>query len=169
MGQALDFISFVPWQFVVAILNVFILYRLVRHFLFKPVQEIFRKRQEEIDFLYESAEKMQSEANSDQALYQEQLSTAEAQAKQILIETQTQAEQEKKRLLEEAHAQSSAILTRTQKEADQMQKQAFIELQSDLSEMAVDIAQKATKQVLSSEDQERLLKQALLQLEKSAL
>lgn len=169
MGQALDFISFVPWQFVVAILNVLILYRLVHHFLFKPVQEIFRKRQEEIDFLYESAEKVQLEADADQALYQEKLSAAQTQAKQILLDTQNHAEKEKKRVLEEAYAESSAILNRTKKEANQIQMQAFIELQSDLSEMAVDIAQKATKQVLSSEDQEKLLENAIFQLEKSAL
>lgn len=169
MQQALDFISFVPWQFVVAMLNVFILYRLMRRFLFKPVQEIFRKRQEEIDLLYETAAEVQTKADKDKSLYAQKLAMAQEEAKQILLDSKASAEQEKKRLVEEARTESAHILKKTQQDVQQMQKQAMDELQTEISEMAVNIAQKATKQVLSSQDQQALLRQAILQLEKTSL
>lgn len=169
MEQSLGFISFVPWHFVVSILNVFILYRLVRHFLFKPVKEIFRKRQEELDGIYKSAEELETKASLDKFSYEQKLATAQEQAEQIITAAQLKAQKEEKRILEETSKQSESILEKTKKENEFLKKQAMVDLQSDISDIAVRIAMKATGEILSKEDQEKLLEQSINCLERTAL
>ena len=42
-------VTIVPWTFIATILNLFLQLYLIKRFLFKPVQEVIRKRQEKAD------------------------------------------------------------------------------------------------------------------------
>ena len=45
----LDLVSIVPWEIVTQLINLLLLFLLLKHFLFKPVQNILNARQAEID------------------------------------------------------------------------------------------------------------------------
>ena len=49
MKQFQDLVTFAPWTFIFTIANLLLLTTVIKHFLFKPVQEIFAKRKEQIE------------------------------------------------------------------------------------------------------------------------
>ena len=57
MKQFQDLVTLAPWTFIFQICNLLILTAGVKHFLFKPVQQILAKRKEEIEASYTEAEK----------------------------------------------------------------------------------------------------------------
>ena len=44
----LDLASIVPWEIITQLINLLLLFLLLKHFLFKPVQNILNARQAEI-------------------------------------------------------------------------------------------------------------------------
>ena len=62
MKQFQDLVTLAPWTFIFQICNLLILTAGVKHFLFKPVQQILAKRKEEIEASYTEAEQAESQA-----------------------------------------------------------------------------------------------------------
>ena len=58
----LDLVSIVPWEIITQLINLLLLFLLLKHFLFKPVQNILNARQAEIDKSYADAETAQTRA-----------------------------------------------------------------------------------------------------------
>ena len=51
MLQPLDVISVNLWHILISLLNLVILFLVVKKFLFKPVKELFARRQAELDLI----------------------------------------------------------------------------------------------------------------------
>ena len=64
MKQFQDLVTLAPWTFIFQICNLLILTAGVKHFLFKPVQQILAKRKEEIEASYTEAEKAEGDAQA---------------------------------------------------------------------------------------------------------
>lgn len=165
MKQALDFISFVPWQFVVSMANVYILYRIVKHFLFKPVEALFTKRELEVETLYKTAEDRENEALSEKEIYEEKLQNLMDTEAEVLFSANEKAKKESQALLHHTQEKSEALLKKSEKEAEKLKEQALLEAQSEISDMAVLISEKITQQELSEEEYSRLMKKAFQELE----
>ena len=54
--QTLDVISVNIWQILISLLNLYILYLIVKRFLFKPVKAVLEERRRELDSQYDAAE-----------------------------------------------------------------------------------------------------------------
>ena len=83
MGN-LELISVNIPHIIITIINLLILFLLIKKFLFKPVQRILDARKAEVDKIYADAHETQEAADKDKQLYEEKLETAEAEADAIL-------------------------------------------------------------------------------------
>ncbi|MBO5930032.1 MAG: hypothetical protein J6Q27_01895 [Clostridia bacterium] len=54
--QSLEVISVNIWNILVSLLNLILLFLIVKKFLFKPVNRMLSKRQQELDAQYEAAD-----------------------------------------------------------------------------------------------------------------
>lgn len=163
--EQLGFISFVPWTLIFTIVNAFILYRLVKRFLFKPVQKILSERQREVDELYQGAEELQKTANDKNIQYEQQLLQAHQEADAILNSAKREALQEQQLLQQEATQQASQIVAQAKEEAIRLEQTALAECQEAIIDMAVDMTSKMTQQELDENTHHRLIKNAITQLE----
>ena len=96
----LDLVSIVPWEIITQLINLLLLFLLLKHFLFKPVQNILNARQAEIDKSYADAETAQTRAEELRDEYEKRISDAKAEA---------QIEQEKKKAMNELKDEISGI------------------------------------------------------------
>ena len=55
MVQSLDVISVNLWQILISLANLFLLFLILKRFLFKPVKNVLDKRQSELDESYAAA------------------------------------------------------------------------------------------------------------------
>ena len=92
------------WNVLFTIINLLILFVLMRIFLYKPVQKIIAKRQEEADRQFGEAAAKQSEAEDLKTKYQAVLSDADAHktASQIKDDAEAEAISQKEQILKKA-------------------------------------------------------------------
>ncbi|MFV0414407.1 MAG: F0F1 ATP synthase subunit B [Oscillospiraceae bacterium] len=168
MQNVLDFVSFVPWTFVVMILNLFVLCLLLKKFLFKPVTAIFEKRQSEIAFLYANAEEAQKQANADKDEYQKKIQNASFEAEEFISKSHLAAHKKEQQIIGDAQQKATSILEKAEKDNLQMQKKAMKDLQADISSMAIGIAEKVTEKEINRVDHEKLIEDFIQQIREDA-
>lgn len=157
MAETLDFITLVPWTFVAMIANVYILYRLMRRFLFKPVQEILVKRQQAIDALYDDANKAKVDTEQMKKQYEQKLSLADSEAKTVISSATDFAKKQESEIIAEAKMLARQIINKAETDAEQIQRKAAVTLKDNISQLAIDLARKVVKKEISPEEHTRLI------------
>ena len=77
-------ITVAPWTFITQICNLFIQAYLFKRFLFKPIQNIIRQRQEQVNKIYDDAAEAQKSAEADKAAYEKLLADARGEAAELV-------------------------------------------------------------------------------------
>ena len=98
------------------VVNVLIMYALLRKFLFKPVQDVLDKRQKMVDDELANAQDAKTRAEAALAAANDKLHNVDVEAAARREESAQQAEKQKEQLLAEAQRQADAQiadLTRT--------------------------------------------------------
>lgn len=140
MPEYQSFISLDFWTALFALINMIIVFVVLKKFLFRPVLKMIDDRQKEIDDLYADAAAAKAEAQSLQSTYTAKLSAANAESERILSDATKQAQQREEEILHQAQAQAARTLERAQEQIALEKKQAMHDLKGQVSGIAVDIA-----------------------------
>jgi F-type H+-transporting ATPase subunit b len=97
------------WNVLFTVINLLILFVLMRIFLYKPVQKIIAARQAEADKQFDEAAAKQSEAEELKTKYEAVLSDAENEKKKVVAEARKTADEEYQRIVTDAHKTASQI------------------------------------------------------------
>ena len=76
MVQSLDIISVNIWQILISLINLLIIYRILKKFLFKPVQKVMNERQAQVDRIYGDANQSRAQAEQMKQEYEQRLASA---------------------------------------------------------------------------------------------
>ena len=82
--QTLDVISVNLWQMAVSLLNLILLFLIIKYFLYNPVKKMLANRQNSIESDYTAAREAKEQAESDKKAYEEKLSAAKAEAEGMI-------------------------------------------------------------------------------------
>ena len=115
------------WNVLFTVINLLILFVLMRIFLYKPVQKIIAARQAEADKQFDEAAAKQSEAEELKTKYEAVLSDAE---------------NEKKKVVTDAHKTASQIKDDAEAEAISQKEQILKKAEKEIADMVVDAAAK---------------------------
>ncbi len=74
-----------PWNMVMIVINLLVLYAIFRKFLYKPVMNVIHRREELIQGQFDSAKKTQDDALQLKADYEEKLQKANVKADEIIL------------------------------------------------------------------------------------
>ena len=83
------------WDIVFTIINLLVLYFIFKKFLFKPVLNVIREREEKINGQFEEAKKANEDADNKKKEYEDKLISAKDEADKIVLEARKRAEKEK--------------------------------------------------------------------------
>lgn len=155
MYQAL--VSFNGWTFIAQICNLLIQMLLFKKLLFDPVQKIIAQRQNEVGELYTAAEEAKSAAEQDKAEYSEKLLTANEEASRIVRTATERADKQGQEIVEEAQKQALALRKKADDDIARERVKAMNEIKNDISQMALDIAEKVVEKEIRPEDHKALI------------
>ena len=155
--QVQELVGIVPWTFLAQIANLFIQVLLIKRFLFKPVNEILKKRKELADVEIQKAVKAKEEALAIKAEYEQNMQEAKNKANDILMTAQKTAAIQSEEMLKDASAQATAIKAKAEKDIAQEKRKAVNDIRSEIGDMAVEIAGKVIEREISEEDHEKLI------------
>lgn len=119
------------------IINLLIIYWIVKKFLFKPVQNILAARQAEIDKQYADAQAVQTSAEELKTKYEDSLSGITEEKNGIINEARGKASQEYEKIVEEAKAKADKLLADAQKSADAEQEKRVQQAQEQIADLVV--------------------------------
>lgn len=161
------FISFDTWTALFILLNTVTMFLVLKHFLFKPVLKMIKDRQDEIDNIYEEADKAKVSADALQAEYQQKLAAASETSDRIVKEAMARGQSREEEIIRQANAEASAILDKAAADIAQEKKKAVNDAKDEISGMAMAIAEKVVGRQLQAEDQDKLFDEFMNELGES--
>lgn len=157
--QTLDVISVNIWQILISLLNLVIMFLILKRFLFKPVMNVMAQRRGEVDKIYGEAEKSRDEAAGMKQKYEESLSHAREEADGI-VRTATQAAQRKSEtILNEASASAARMKQKAEEEIRTEKAQMLQDVRGEIADIAVSIASKVVEREVRKEDHETFVEE----------
>lgn len=155
--QTLDVISVNLWDILISFGNLLLLYWLAKRFLFKPVQRVLAKRQEELDAQYANAAQAQTQADENRAMWESRLSGAQDEANSILQNAVETAKNREARILADAHARAEGIVSAARTEAELEMQNAADGVRRSIVEVSGALTEKMLEREINTEDHSRLI------------
>lgn len=139
------------------VVNVLVLFLLLRKFLYKPVMNIIEQRQKQVDDTLAAAETSKTEAKTTLAAAQDKLRNVDAEAAQRREAYEKQAEKEKEQLLADAQHQADAILAEGKAAAEAERQHKLREADAQTTALARAMCEKLLERNLTQQDDVRML------------
>lgn len=155
--QSLDIISINIWHILISLLNLVILFLLVKKFLFKPVKKLFAERKAALDHQYAAAEAAEEQAHAHRAEWEKKLQTADDEADAIIKEATDNAKYRAAQIVEEANAKADGIMQRAEAEAVLTQKKAEEGIKREIVDISAAIAEKMLAREVNAEDHRAMI------------
>ena len=157
MNGTLEFISIDVWRMLIHIANLLILMLLLKKFLFKPVQKILAKREEEIKNTYAHADEARTQAEAMREEYTERLSNAKQEAAEIVRDATLRAQTKSDEILENAKTKAMGTLKKAEEDIAREKQKVATELQHDISDIALTLASKVVEREVNGEVHKELI------------
>ena len=152
-----SFIGVNFWTALFVLLNTLAIFFVAKKFLFVPVMNMIRQRQEEIDSMYLEANNAKNEALTLEAQYKEKLSLAAATGERMVKEAVERGHNREEEILRQANEEASAIMAKASEDIAREKKKALNDAKDEISVIAIAIAEKVVGRELSSADHSDLV------------
>ena len=155
--QNLDVISVNFWQILISLINLFLLFLILKKFLFKPVKKVLEQRQKELDEQYATAASAELQANENRKAWENKLSQADAQADAILQSATDNAKYRGDKLVAEAKERADGIIRAAQNEAELERQKAADGIKREIVEVSGALTEKMLEREINTEDHRNLI------------
>ncbi|MBR4319266.1 MAG: F0F1 ATP synthase subunit B [Oscillospiraceae bacterium] len=153
----MDFLSIDVGTILFTLINTGLIFLAFKMILFKRIDAILEQRQKEVDGTYQKADEALSSANSDKEKYAQAISGAKEEADSIIKRAEKIAQKQGDSILEKARHEASAVREKATLETEREKNLARTELQGEISELAMELAQKIIEKEINPADHERLI------------
>jgi F-type H+-transporting ATPase subunit b len=158
-------VGLMVWTLVVFGLTFWLLKRVA----FPRITEALDKRQHAIEESIDAADRTRREADALLAEYRERLADARGQADEIVSRARRTAEVSENEILAEARTKREEMMAQTRRDIEQETRRAIQQIRAEVADLTVLATEKVTRKTLDSDDQKRLVDQALAELDFAAL
>ena len=139
------------------VVNILVLFLLLRKFLYKPVMNIIAQRQKQVDDALNAAETSKQEAAAALNDAQAKLRNVDAEAAARRTAYEQQAEKDKQQLLADAQQQADAILAEGKAAAEAERQHKLRQADAQTTALARAMCEKLLARNLNEQDDARLL------------
>ena len=162
-------IQVVPGLMVWTLVAFVICLVVLKKYAFGPVQRGIDARRDHIRASIDEADKAREEAKQLLEEHRQLIRDAKSEAEAILSETRKVADVQRERMREETEEDRHRRLEETKRQIEQATQQALGEIRQEVASLSLLAAEKITRKTLTSSDQQRLIDEALAEIDFSAL
>lgn len=168
--ESSSFLVSPSWGLMIWTLVTFgIVYFVLKRYALPKIQEAIDARTEMIEDSIKYAETQRSEADSLLADYRQRLAEAREQADEIIARARTTGEQREASAIEDAQKEREELLAQTRREIQLETEKSLQDLRREVANLTVIATEKVTRKTLTGEDQQRLIEEALGEVDFSTL
>lgn len=141
-----------PSDILLHIVNILVLFILLRVILFKPVNRFLTERAERVTAQLKDAENKQAEAMVLKQEYEQHIETFEKEGREIIRDSQTKASLEAQAIVAEARSQATTLITSSQEKIASDKAKAIAAARTEVALLATEIAARILKREVSLVD-----------------
>ena len=150
--QSSDIVSVNIWQILISLLNLLILFMILKKFLYKPIKNVLAQRQQLLDEQFEKAEKAEKDAKTAKKSYEEKLANAKNEASEILKAANKKAERRSDKIVANAKQKADDIVRQAQNDAKLEKQKAQSEIKHEITEVSTMLTEKLLEREINSAD-----------------
>ncbi len=143
------------------VINLLAAYLILKHFLFKPILRMLRKRRQLISDELAQAEETLDKAKEKMSQAEERLDGTTREASVILAEARSQAERQSELQLTDARQSAAGLVTRAETEVNRMRITMLNDVRNEVADLSVAIASKVIGQAMDERRQRELVEKFL--------
>ena len=140
------------FNLVLEMINLVVLFLILRKFLFRPVMNIMEKRKAMIAEGLKNADEQQEAARELKKQYEDALSGAKDESLRMIEQAKLDARTEYDRILKEADAQAGKLLVTARETTDLEREQTLRDMKSQVAGLAMEAAKKLVTQQCQADD-----------------
>jgi F-type H+-transporting ATPase subunit b len=141
----------------------------LRRFVFPRIQEQLDIRQRAIEETIDTAERTRREAEQLLSEYRERLQEARQQAEDIVARARKAGESYQQEIVDAATLKQQEMLEHARKDIETETRLALERIRKEVADLTVLATEKVTRKTLTTEDHQRLIQEALREVDFSAL
>jgi F-type H+-transporting ATPase subunit b len=141
----------------------------LRRYVFPRIQEQLDIRQRAIEETIDTAERTRVEAERLLAEYRARLQEARQQAEDIVARARKAGEHYQEEIVEAASHKQQEMLEQARRDIETETRLALERIRKEVADLTVIATEKVTRKTLTSEDHQRLIQEALREVDFSAL
>jgi F-type H+-transporting ATPase subunit b len=153
------------WTLLLFGISLYILWKLA----FPRISAALDRRQKAIEDSIDHADQIRHEADEILAEYRERLKEARGQAEEIIDRARKAGEMHERDSEAEAKARREQLMEQTRREIELETRRAIEDIRREVADLTVEATEKVTRKVLTEQDQQRLVEEALSELDFTAL
>ena len=127
---------------VFTIINLLVLYLLMKKFLFGPIIKVMDERKAMIDQQFAGAKKQEDQARALKEQYEGALKSAREESLQIMEQARKEAKAQADKTVEDTQAKVSAMLAKAQEDINTERENAMRQMKDDVASLAMEAAGK---------------------------
>ena len=153
------------WTIICFLVVLFVLKR----YAFGPIQQMIDTRRERIQQAIAEADNAREEARKLLEEHRKLIGQAKSESEEILSEARRLADAQRDRVKQETEEDRQRRLEETRRQIDQATAQALGQIRDEVGKLSLLAAEKITRKSLTGADQQRLIDEALAEIDFSAL
>lgn len=153
------------WVLLVFVVSLLVL----KKYAWPQITAVIDKRQRAIEERIEASEKAKAEAQALADEYREQLTAARAESEEIVSRARRSGEQVEREAVEQGRKTREDLLEQARRDIEAETRRAVDELRNEVAALTVEATAKVTRKSLTPDDQQRLLDEALGEIDFSKL
>ncbi len=162
--QSLDIISVNIWNILISLVNLYILYRIIKRFLFKPVQRVLDQRQQAVDERYARAEKAEAEAKENRKAWRTRMDAAGEEADRLVHAASENAKSAGDAVMRDARAKADTIVRQAEEAARLERRKAEEGIRSELAGISTELASKLLGREVRESDHRAMIDEFIEEL-----
>jgi len=138
--------------FIITIINITVLFFLLRKILFRPVTKFMAERAKKIQDSIEQSEKDKTQAKAMLAQYEAHLKAAESEAEAIIHTAKQHAQEEAQKIIAESRESAEAAMINARKQLEAERQAAMAVFRKEAADLVVAATGRLVGRELKSED-----------------
>lgn len=155
--QSLEVISVNFWHILISLINLIILFLIVKRFLFKPVKKVLAGRQAALDEKYADAENAKNDALADKEKWEKKMQAADDEAASIIQTATANADKRGQKIIADAKDKADGIVRQAESDAQLEIKKAQSEIRNEIVTVSAALTEKMLGREISVDDHRSLI------------
>ncbi|MDD7185002.1 MAG: F0F1 ATP synthase subunit B [Ruminococcus sp.] len=153
----LDFLTIDIGSIIFNLANTLILFLVIKHFLFKPVNDIIEQRKHDVEETYSLADEALENARQSEKKYNDLIGNAREESAKIIKNASETANRRSEEIISEAKSNADMIIKKANSEIEREKANARSAVRDEVSDLAVMVAEKVIDKEINSDDHRRFI------------